>query len=240
VISQLHKVHISNWKKAAAGSAAAITALLVIHTAAAAAAHFAIYKNKTSPNLVVAGISAGGLTAEELVTRLQSGLSQQTVTVRLEDTSQTLSPADLGIKIDEEALISTTSRTAAEAFTQPLFFVPKRVDLPITADENTLSESLKSFKGKDFKPPVNASFSVKDNALAIKDGKNGYGIDIPKVSAELTKLFSQGLSSFEYQIQTAEIAPAISREDIGKMGSDILKRTTPAYSIAAGGAVEKR
>jgi hypothetical protein len=89
-----------------------VLGVLVLAAVAALTLHELRYGNRVYEGVEVAGIALGGLTVDEAADAIRDGLTPfpgETITLRYGDRTWSLSPSDLGVSVDAQAL-------AAEAF----------------------------------------------------------------------------------------------------------------------------
>ncbi|MCI5970489.1 MAG: VanW family protein [Oscillospiraceae bacterium] len=85
----------------------------------------------------------------------------------------------------------------------------KEIPVEITFDQDKLYDIL-STKTTDVENPVtNTVIELKDDKLAISNGKKGNGVDIDKIKKEVEKIISKNLLTEKTEIKITEIEPRI-------------------------------
>lgn len=197
-------------------------------------ARLATHNDKTFPNVVVAGENVGGLSGEELFSALSGRLAKARVSFRLADQEAVFSAAELGVSVDEQAVFSMASDRDLMSIVRPWFTDDWRA-LPMNnIDQDKLEAALGQFHQDNFKQPEDASFTVKNKQLVIKESRSGFGIDDKETAASVLGHFSQSLKPLRHRLVVGNIAADIKKDDITAARRVLLDRVGKSYVLTAG------
>ncbi|MCL2838458.1 MAG: VanW family protein [Oscillospiraceae bacterium] len=188
------------------------------------------------PNVSVAGINIGGLSAVEAQAELErlfdDELNSKAITITTDDASVTYNGEELGIRIDFEQSVRNAFDVGrgGNIFSRTHQFVaarlfPRDIPLEVSAHDDTVERLiLQLTRGREI-APVMPSFDISGNVLTIRRGEPGYIIDRNLARERIEQVF--GFNSGEEVELNIEYVPA------GEFGLDELYRMLTAAAIDA-------
>lgn len=139
------------------------------------------------------------------------------------------SATELGLSIDPEQIRSVVeSRSLTQRFVP--WLVKENLELPLVQDQEKAELFIGQIESKEFKKPMNASFSIKDDELVINNHVEGVGVDSESALNEAKLLLGQDLSDKSIDLKTSALQPDILKTDIEASSDEIKERLTKQYS----------
>ncbi|GAA3764494.1 hypothetical protein GCM10022240_15980 [Microbacterium kribbense] len=169
-----------------------------------------------APGTAVAGVQVGGMTAGAAAAAIQSRLNETTVELTGHGVHATLTGAQLGAKVDAQAL-------AKAAFADhPMWnlggWFSGADHAPVTLDADTATAALRAAAPALFEAPVDATvtFDAKTASYASTPAAGGTGADLDVLATALQDAFAKGEGTVPVAATQAPVAPAISTDTAKK------------------------
>jgi len=188
------------------------------------------------PNVSVAGVNIGGLSAIEAQTELErlfdDEFNSKAITITTDNESVTYNGEELGIRIDFEQSAQNAFDVGrgGNIFSRTHQFIaarlfPREIPLEVSAHDDTVERLiLQLTRGREI-APVMPSFDVSGNVLTIRRGEPGYIIDRNLARQRIEQVF--GFNSGE------EVELSIEHVPAGEFSLDDLYRQLTAAAIDA-------
>jgi vancomycin resistance protein YoaR len=213
-----------------------VLGVLVLAAVAALTLHELRYGNRVYEGVEVAGIALGGLTIDEAADAIRDGLTPfpgETITLRYGDRTWSLSPSDLGVSVDAQALaaeafaVGRQGALAGTGTTAPSLLQGLREDLtsqwhamaagvsppPIVRfDKNRLTLILKQIAQEVDLPPREGTLSISDLEVSGAPGEPGRMVDQTRTRAAIAPLLEAGTGG-TVDLVVEERLPAVMSVD---------------------------
>ena len=210
--------------------------VLALAAVAALTLHELRYGNRVYEGVEVAGIPLGGLTIDEAADAIRDGLTPypgQTITLRDGDRTWSLSPSDLGVSVDAQALAAAAFAvgrqgalagidTSAPSLLQGLrddltaqwHALDAGVSFPpiIHFDRNHLTLILKQIAQEVDLPPREGTLSISGLEVGGASGEPGRMVDQTKTRAAIAPLLETGTGG-TVDLVVEERLPAVMSVD---------------------------
>lgn len=151
------------------------------------------YSDRIAANVSIAGVQVGGMTGAEAQAAVSAALDRKPlpdVTVRWDETSESISPRELGLRFDVEAAVASALRVGREGGLIGRIVAQARaersgVSIPVTptVDETQVRRVLQDLARRVNRPPVNARIRVDGEQVSVVPGRDGLKLD-ERASAE--------------------------------------------------------
>lgn len=207
--------------------------------AAAAAIVGLLYQNRVEPRTVVAGVNIGSQSLSSANSRVQTRiatLATTPITFSLNDTTQTLTPTDLGVTFNSSATVLPVATPGLNWFSPVFwydFFRPKTVAPSYTLDSNGIEQVIEQ-KFNVAINPQNASLSVNNGQLAVNAAVAGLKLDMPTVENDLKNKLATGGRGVVTIATTKVSSPVITTEQAAAVAQTITETLHPV-SLQGGG-----
>ena len=166
--------------------AVGITALLVLVLSGVLSQY---YKNKTLPNVVVAGINSGAKDSAQLKAQLESQYSGLKVTLQSADKKlePKLEEVGLSFNVDQTIKNSLEAKRAQGLLAKISFWKKYEVPAVITINDTLLQQYIDTYIPEMTKPPQDAQlqFDVANKVFIITNQADGQGPDTKKLKQQL-------------------------------------------------------
>lgn len=147
------------------------------------------YKNKTLPNVVVAGINSGAKDSAQLKAQLESQYSGLKVTLRSADKKlePKLEEVGLSFNVDQTIKNSLEAKRAQGLLAKISFWKKYEVPAVITINDTLLQQYIDTYIPEMTKPPQDAQlqFDVANKVFIITNQADGQGPDTKKLKQQL-------------------------------------------------------
>ena len=194
------------------------------------------YGDRVYEGVEVAGIPLGGLTIDEAADAIRDGLTPfpgETITLRYGDRTWSLSPSDLGVSVDAQALaaeafaVGRQGALAGTGTTVPSLLQGLREDLTtqwhamdagvsyppiIRFDKNHLTLILKQIAQEVDLPPREGTLSISGLEVSGASGEPGRMVDQTKTRAAIAPLLEAGTGG-TVDLVVEERLPAVMSVD---------------------------
>jgi vancomycin resistance protein YoaR len=195
-------------------------------------------------NVEVAGIPAGGNSAEAVEAQVQAwadALATTPVEVRTAAGNHLSTAADLGLTVDVEAT-TDAALDAGRGFVllRPVtwlasFWSPHEVDPVLVVDEATTAEGIVAAQGETRVPPTEPTFSLADDGtLALVAGVDGTGIDPDALADALPAATLARTADDEpivVELEPVPIAPTLGDDEVQALVDDLNARTSVPLTV---------
>ncbi|MDF9407821.1 VanW family protein [Pelotomaculum isophthalicicum JI] len=189
---------------------------------------FSSASEKVLPGVEVMGIDLGNLSKSEGMVKLaelEKNLRATKVTLCYRDQSWPLLLNEIGFELDEEAIMDAALHAGREGNLirqwrdrQQLKQNGKVISVAVNFDQDRLSQRTKELTRGVTVEPIDANFLVDGNdAVSVRPGKDGTGIDIEKLTSDLTSVIVEAKKP-EVELTVITVPPARSTEMIRSMG----------------------
>lgn len=204
------------------------------------------YKNKTLPNVIVAGVDSGGKTPDQIKTQLSSQLEKFKLTLKIGDSKLEPKLSDLGTSVDVDKTIKKAmdAKRKSGLVTKLAFWKTESIDGVVKVDKDVLNRYVETNAPQLIKSPVDSQLKFDPNTqkFSITEQADGSGPNIVKLQKLLTAtgttLASQQLSvsttTKKPNITTAKLEPLLEpannlvSKDIVLVGEGFTFRASPA------------
>jgi lipoprotein-anchoring transpeptidase ErfK/SrfK len=147
------------------------------------------YKNKTLPNVVVAGINSGAKDSAQLKAQLESQYSGLKVTLQSADKKlePKLEEVGLSFNVDQTIKNSLEAKRAQGLLAKISFWKKYEVPAVITINDTLLQQYIDTYIPEMTKPPQDAQlqFDVANKVFIITNQADGQGPDTKKLKQQL-------------------------------------------------------
>ena len=204
------------------------------------------YKNKTLPNVIVAGVDSGGKTPDQIKSQLNSQLEKFKLTLKIGDSKLEPKLTDLGTSIDVDKTVKKAmdAKRKSGLVTKLTFWKTESIDGVVKIDKDVLNRYVETNAPQLIKSPVDSQLKFDPNTqkFSISEQADGSGPNIVKLQKLLTAtgatLTSQQLSvsttTKKPNITTAKLEPLLEpannlvNKNIVLVGEGFTFRATPA------------
>lgn len=172
------------------------------------------YKNKTLPNVVVAGVNSGAKDSAQLKAQLESQYSDLKVTLQSADKKLEPKLEELGVTLNlDQTIKNSLEAKRAEGLLAKVSFW-KKYDVPavITINDTLLQQYVDTYIPEMTKPPQDAQlqFDAANKVFVITNQADGQGPDTKKLKQQLVDI-GKTLKSPTLPVVTATKKPAITQ-----------------------------
>lgn len=189
---------------------------------------FSSTSEKVLPGVEVMGIDLGNLNKSEGMTKLtelEKTLRATKVARCYRDQSWPLLLNEIGFELDEEAIMDAALRAGREGNLIRQWRDRKQlkqngrvISVAVKFDQDRLSQRTKELTRGITVEPSDANFLIDGNdAVSVRPGKDGTGIDIEKLTSDLTSVIVEAKKP-EVELAIITVPPARSTEMIRSMG----------------------
>lgn len=204
------------------------------------------YKNKTLPNVIVAGVDSGGKTPDQIKSQLNSQLEKFKLTLKIGDSKLEPKLTDLGTSIDVDKTVEQAmdAKRKSGLVTKLAFWKTESIDGVVKVDKGVLNRYVETNAPQLIKSPVDSQLKFDPNTqkFSITEQADGSGPNIVKLQKLLTAtgttLTSQQLSvsttTKKPNITTAKLEPLLEpannlvSKNIVLVGEGFTFRASPA------------
>jgi vancomycin resistance protein YoaR len=174
----------------------------------------------------VAGVDLGGMSPDEAraqLRRLEEELCDNPIAVQVNGTRFEVTPAELGLDLDEEAIITAALENGRRGgitsqFGWWLGHFGNRGNEEIEAVGTFDRDAVKAFTDSWAQeaidnPPFEGGISIQDGEIVAEYPRSGTGID-PEVAADLIEEIIFGLDRPVLELPTGLVTPQLTEEDV--------------------------
>lgn len=181
--------------------------------------------DRTPPTATIQGVDVGGMTSEDAVAALDSGLADRVaapVSFRVNDIEATLDPVRAGLAVDDQASVAQlTGRSWDPRVVINRLFGSAEVEAVRTVDETVLTDALSGAASLVEVPPVDATIVFASGEAVVTDPVDGSGLDVPG-AVEL--IGEQWLRTEEVlDLPVVAVAPELGQDAVDAAMSDIVQ-----------------
>jgi vancomycin resistance protein YoaR len=202
-----------------------------------------LYAGKVHAGVAVSGLQLGGLTPAEAKSALELRVEQaqkSPITLTSADKSWTISPAELGTKVD----VAATVAAAMDVSRRSSFFVDRlhgfamyfrdsQVPLVATVDEAKMDSALaKVYAALDL-PPINAGLVFEGQKIRVVKGQKGRVVDRPALAEQL-KAVLVTLHTTEVPVPMTVKDPAVLADNYDQALQQAVTMTDSAVKLVGG------
>lgn len=161
------------------------------------------------PGVQVMGADLGGYTRAEAETILSQSWSQRRIILVGQQTAVTLSPGELGLRLDTADTVEQAHRQGRTGAGLKAWLTRRKtnvwpiwhIDLPVAAQ--TLTRQANQFAA----PPVEAGVTLANGQAQGSPGANGWALDIPATVSALEQNALQAVMSERLDVALSPVAP---------------------------------
>jgi lipoprotein-anchoring transpeptidase ErfK/SrfK len=163
-----------------------------------------------APGVVAAGADVGWHTAGAATEAIATGISDTEVTITSPEGDATFTGAELGASVDADA---AAERVFGD---HPLWNVgawnPGAVPVDVSIDADTALEAVQAELPELFTAPTNAQVAFSDGSYAVVEDRDGSGIDVDALAADITRALAEG-GDITVEASTTAIEAPITAAD---------------------------
>lgn len=175
------------------------------------------YKNKTMPNVSVAGRSMSGKSETDIKGYLIEQQNKLTVSFIASDTKLNPKLADIGLGIDAEQTVKNAmqAKRSEGVLARLEFWKTSRVPAVVTVNSNLLSQYVEANLPTLVKQPTDAtlSFNSSRQVFSITGQASGEGPDLSKLTVSLMSI-GETMKPKQISVTTAPKGPSITEKDL--------------------------
>lgn len=213
-------MHISRAAKIALSTLAAFALL----TVAGAFAYDASKKDEIAPGVRIAGVEVGGQTTDEARPLLKKSVVRplkQPVTVKLDGESYELTPKELGLSADVDAMLDEAV-DASRGGGLPTRLVRYATDGEVSTDlapkisysSERLDEAVNQIADQIDHPPVDASITPSADSLEPTKGEDGIEVDSEKLHDDVEAALQQGNGDRTVTPEVTRTPPDVTTDEL--------------------------
>lgn len=196
------------------------------------------------PGVRIGTVDVGGLTTAEARTKLAAAFTQvenDAFVLRFEGHEIVLPVADLHPQWDYDAAVARAHgigrsgnlwRDSGAWLRARLF--GERLSVPVTFDQQPIEAALTRVATVATTPPVDAAFALdSDGSIRIVPERNGLGIDLSFVLAEVQRRLAMGQAGVS-EIPPVTLEPVIRAADLEPLRSEVTRLVAAPVTLSVG------